>query len=151
VLVFFNDILIYSASKEQHRYHLATVLKLLHENQLKDRLEKCTFRQPRVEYRGHIISGHGVATDPSKIQDIVQWKTPTTLEKLRGFLGLTGYFRRFIQGYATICQPLYQALKKDNFQWGKSQEEAFVKLKHIMSTPPLLKLPNFRSQAWEQS
>jgi hypothetical protein len=74
-----------------------------------------------VEYLGHIISGQGVTTDPAKIQDIVQWKTPNTMKKLKGFLGLIGYYRRFIQGYATISQPLYQALKKDNFQWGKQQ------------------------------
>jgi hypothetical protein len=84
-----------------------------------------------------------VATDPAKIKDIVEWKTPKTLKKLRGFLGLTGYYRRFIQGYSTICQPLYHALKKDNFQWGQQQEEAFQKLKTIMSTPPMLKLPDF--------
>jgi hypothetical protein len=79
------------------------VLKVLRDNQLKAKLEKCTFGQPQVEYLSHIISGEGVATDPSKIQDIVLWKTPQTLKKLRGFLGLAGYYCRFIQGYATIC------------------------------------------------
>jgi hypothetical protein len=96
-----------------------------------------------VEYLGHIIFGTGVATDPSKIIDIVKWKTPKTLKKLKGFLGLTGYYRRFIQGYATIYQPLYLTLKKDNFHWGPSQQEAFNKLKLIMPTPPVLSLPNF--------
>jgi hypothetical protein len=121
VHIFFDDILVYSTSREQHKHHLAVVLKLLRDNQLKAKLEKCTFGRPQVEYLGHIIPGQGVATDPAKIQDIVQWKTPNTLKKLKGFPGLTGYYRRFIQGYATISQPLYQALKKDNFQWGKQQ------------------------------
>jgi hypothetical protein len=143
VLVFFDDILVYSPSKEQHKLHLQAVLQVLKDNQLKAKLEKCTFGQPSVEYLGHIISGQGVATDPAKIKDIVEWKTPKTLKKLRGFLGLTGYYRRFIKGYSTICQPLYHALKKDNFQWGQQQEEAFQKLKTIMSTPPMLKLPDF--------
>jgi hypothetical protein len=143
VLVFFDDILVYSPSKEQHKLHLQAVLQVLKDNQLKAKLEKCTFGQPSVEYLGHIISGQGVATDPAKIKDIVEWKTPKTLKKLRGFLGLTGYYRWFIQGYSTICQPLYHALKKDNFQWGQQQEEAFQKLKTIMSTPPMLKLPDF--------
>jgi hypothetical protein len=129
VLVFFDDILVYSSSKEQHKQHLKAVLQVLRDNQLKAKLEKCTFGQPSVEYLGHIISGQGVATDPSKIKDIMEWKTPKTLKKLRGFLGLTGYYRRFIQGYSTISQPLYHALKKDNFQWGQKQEEAFQKLK----------------------
>ena len=125
-----------------HREHLHTVLQILRENQLKAKLSKCTFGQPSVEYLGHIISGQGVSTDPSKIKDIVEWKTPKTLKKLRGFLGLTGYYRRFIQGYATICQPLYAVLKKDNFHWGPDQESAFNKLKQVMSNPPLLRLPD---------
>jgi hypothetical protein len=143
VLVFFDDILIYSNSMALHKQHLTTVLHTLRTHNLKAKMSKCSFGQPRVEYLGHIISGQGVATDPTKILDIVKWKTPKTLKKLRGFLGLTGYYRRFIQGYATICQPLYLALKKENFQWGPSQQEAFDKLKVIMSTPPVLSLPNF--------
>jgi hypothetical protein len=96
-----------------------------------------------VEYLGHIISAEGVSTDPTKIVDIVKWKIPHTIKKLRGFLGLTGYYRRFIKGYATICHPLYAALKKDQFAWGPAQQHAFEALKLVMSTPPLLSLPNF--------
>jgi hypothetical protein len=76
-------------------------------HQLKAKLSKCTFGQATVEYLGHIISGEGVSTNPSKIQDIVKWAEPQTLKKLRGFLGLTGYYRGFIQDYANICKPLY--------------------------------------------
>jgi hypothetical protein len=143
VLVFFDDILVYSSDKEQHKKHLSIVLNILRVNQLKAKLSKCTFAQPQVEYLGHIISGQGVATDPSKIKDIIEWKKPQTLKQLRGFLGLTGYYRRFIKGYASICQPLYLALKKDNFHWGPEQMAAFEQLKQIMSRPPLLRLPNF--------
>jgi hypothetical protein len=143
VLVFFDDILIYSSDSEQHKHHLSIVLQILHDHQLKAKLQKCTFGQASVEYLGHIISSQGVATDPTKIKDIMERKTPTTVKKLRGFLGLTGYYRRFIKGYAMVCQPLYQALKKDQFQWGQAQEAAFNQLKQIMSTPPLLRLPDF--------
>jgi hypothetical protein len=143
VLVFFDDILIYISSMAQHQEHLATVLNILRNHELKAKMSKCTFGQNQVEYLGHIISGLGVATDPNKIAEITQWKTPTTIKKLRGFLGLTGYYRRFIKGYASICQPLYAILKKDKFQWDKEQQIAFEKLKLVMSTPPLLSLPDF--------
>jgi hypothetical protein len=89
VLVFFDDILIYSSDSEQHKHHLSIVLQILHDHQLKAKLQKCTFGQASVEYLGHIISSQGVATDPTKIKDIMEWKTPTTIKKLRGFLGLT--------------------------------------------------------------
>jgi hypothetical protein len=89
VLVFFDDILIYSSDSEQHKHHLSIVLQILRDHQLKAKLQKCTFGQASVEYLGHIISSQGVATDPTKIKDIMEWKTPTTIKKLRGFLGLT--------------------------------------------------------------
>jgi hypothetical protein len=143
VLVFFDDILVYSKSKEDHIQHLQVVLQVLRNNQLKAKLSKCQFAQPQIEYLGHIISGDGVATDPAKIQDIIKWEIPRTVRKLRGFLGLTGYYRRFIPQYALICQPLHSALKKNSFQWGTEQQAAFDKLKQVMSQPPLLALPDF--------
>jgi hypothetical protein len=143
VLVFFDDILVYSKSIQEHQIHLQQVLTVFRTHSLKAKLSKCTFGQNQVEYLGHIISGQGVQTDPSKIQDLVNWQIPTTLRKLRGFLGLTGYYRRFIPKYATLCQPLYSALKKNAFAWGPEQQIAFNKLKLVMSNPPLLSLPNF--------
>jgi hypothetical protein len=120
--VFFDDILIYSPSLDQHKIHLNSALTVLRNHELKAKLSKCTFGQNQVEYLGHIISAEGVSTDPTKIVDIVKWKIPHTIKKLRGFLGLTGYYRRFIKGYATIYQPLYAALKKDQFAWGPAQQ-----------------------------
>lgn len=143
VLVFFDDILVYSANVQEHARHLSQVLLALRNHSLKVKFSKCTFGQPQVEYLGHIINGQGVQTDPSKIQDIINWKTPQTIKKLRGFLGLTGYYRRFIKGYATICQPLHNILKKDAFHWGQEQQLAFDTLKQVMSHPPLLALPDF--------
>jgi hypothetical protein len=107
------------------------------------KLSKCTFATDSVEYLGHVISGSGVATDPSKITDIISWKTPTNITQLRGFLGLTGYYRRFIKHYATICKPLHEALKKNSFQWETIEKEAFAQLKTTMTTPPVVSLPNF--------
>nr|XP_051191082.1 uncharacterized protein LOC127304433 [Lolium perenne] len=143
VLVFFDDILVYSKTLAEHTSHLQIVLQILRQHNLKAKLSKCQFAQPQIEYLGHIISGEGVATDPAKIQDIIQWPTPTSIKQLRGFLGLTGYYRRFIPNYAQICRPLHADLKKNAYQWEAPQQAAFDKLKQVMSQPPLLALPNF--------
>jgi hypothetical protein len=143
VLVFFDDILIYSKTLTEHAIHLRQALEVLRANQLKAKLKKCIFATKQVEYLGHIISAAGVQTDPGKIKEIVEWKAPKTITKLRGFLGLTGYYRRFVKGYATICKPLHEVLKKNAFIWTNAQQEAFDQLKTIMSTPPVLALPDF--------
>jgi hypothetical protein len=143
ILVFFDDILVFSKTAADHQNHLLQVMQVFREHNLKAKLSKCQFEQDKIEYLGHVISGKGVATDPSKIQDIVKWKTPATIKKLRGFLGLTGYYRRFIPHYALVCQPLYSVLKKNAFHWGPDQQTAFDKLKSIMANPPLLALPDF--------
>lgn len=127
VLVFFDDILVFSEDMEEHKRHLKIVLDLLRAHQLQANMSKCTFGTNQVEYLGHVIPGNGVETTPTKIQDVLNWKTPTTVTQLRGFLGLTGYYRRFIQGYAEICRPLHQVLKKNSFQWSTQQELAFKK------------------------
>jgi hypothetical protein len=118
-LVFFDDILIYSTSLSAHVQHLRTVLQVLRDNKLYAKLSKCSFAQEEIEYLGHIISEAGVATDPSKIAIIQQWPQPTNVSELRAFLGMAGYYRRFIQGYGMICRPLFNTLKKDAFQWGQ--------------------------------
>lgn len=116
-LVFFDDILVYSQTVQDHILHWRTVLQALREHQLYAKLSKCIFGLLEVKYLGHIISIKGVATDPTKIDIIQKWPTPKTVTELRSFLGLTGYYRRFIQGYDIICRPLFDALKKDYFTW----------------------------------
>ena len=99
VLVFFDDILIYSRSWKDHVQHVDTVLKLLEEKQLYAKISKCFFGVQEVEYLGHIVSHEGVKVDPNKIKSIKEWKVPKTIRQLRGFLGLTGYYRKFVKNY----------------------------------------------------
>jgi hypothetical protein len=118
VLVFVDDILIYSKSLTEHLDHLNQVFSILNQHQLYLKKSKCSFAQQSLEYLGHIISHHGVSTDPKKTEAIASWPTPTDAKQLRSFLGLAGYYRKFIHGYGNISRPLTDLLKKSViFQW----------------------------------
>ncbi|KAF8412849.1 hypothetical protein HHK36_000821 [Tetracentron sinense] len=125
--------------------HLQIVLSILRENKLYVKRSKCSFGQVQVENLGHIIS-KGVATDPQKVQCMIDWPRPTTTKALRGFLGFTGYYRRFVRGYRHICAPLTALLKKDGFAWNAEAELAFETLKKAMVSTPVLALPDFSQQ-----
>nr|XP_027108798.1 uncharacterized protein LOC113728610 [Coffea arabica] len=144
VLVFFDDILIYSPTLELHQQHLRTVLSILREHNLFAKRSKCSFAQLTVDYLGHTITEEGVSMDSSKIDSILKWPSPRTVKELRGFLGLTGYYRRFIKHYGIIRKPLTELLRKDSFAWNPEAEEAFLALKNIMCTAPVLSLPDFQ-------
>nr|KYP43863.1 Retrovirus-related Pol polyprotein from transposon 297 family [Cajanus cajan] len=143
LLVFFDDILIYSKSKVEHLQHLRKVLSVMRANKLFAKKSKCYFGVNRVEYLGHFLSKDGVSTDLVKIQAVKDWPLPQTIKQLRGFLGLTGYYRRFVKGYGTIARPLIDMLKKDNFSWTYKSKVAFTKLKEGMIAAPVLALPDF--------
>ncbi|XP_070665927.1 uncharacterized protein [Malus domestica] len=143
ILVFFDDILVYSKTWEDHLSHMHQTLDILQNHQLAVKKSKCSFGQSQVEYLGHIVSRDGVAADPTKIQAIIDWPIPKNVKELRGFLGLSGYYRKFIPGYSKVCQPLYQLTKKDGFIWSPEATAAFQALKRTMTSPQLLALPNF--------
>jgi hypothetical protein len=143
VLVFFDDILIYNNSMEEHKHHLIIVMEILKQNKLFLKESKCTFGTTHVEYLGHVISQHGVSTDPSKIIAIKNWQTPATVTQLRSFLGLSSYYRWFISGYGQICWPPYDLLKKDSFSWTYTHTAAFLQLKQSLTEAPVLALPDF--------
>lgn len=143
ILVFLDDILVYSPTWETHLQHLEATLQKLHQYQLFVKRSKCSFGVGQVEYLGHIISKTDVAADPSKIQSMLDWPVPKTPTELRGFLGLIGYYRKFVPNYGKICAPLTNLLKKGNFAWSPVADESFNSLKEAMTTTPVLALPDF--------
>ncbi|KAL5850318.1 hypothetical protein ACOSQ4_008331 [Xanthoceras sorbifolium] len=144
ILVFFDDILVYSHNILEHQEHLRITFSILRENQLFVKKSKCSFGCHELEYLGHIISEKGVAADNKKIQGMVDWPTPKSIKALRGFLGLTGYYRKFVRGYGIISKPLTNLLRKGGFIWNEEAEMAFQNLKVAMTTTPVLALPDFQ-------
>lgn len=139
--------MIYSPDLESHVQHVRTVLEILDRDKWQAKMSKCAFAQQRIAYLGHVISADGVSTDESKIEAIRTWSVPTTLKELRGFLGLSGYYRKFIKHYAIISQPLTALLKKGVlFVWTDAAETAFQTLKTALMTAPVLALPDFTAQ-----
>ncbi|XP_076942382.1 uncharacterized protein LOC143612235 [Bidens hawaiensis] len=138
VLVFFDDILVYSKNQQQHLTDLQMVFTLLRDHQLYVKQSKCTFGGSAVKYLGHIISSEGVSIDPVIIEAVKNWPFPTTLKQLRGFLGLAWYYRRFIRSFGVIAKPLSVLLKKDAFGWNPQAQHAFESLKLALSSAPVL-------------
>ena len=143
VLVFFDDILVYSADIDEHAKHLGMVFNVLKDNQLFANKKKCVIAHSQIQYLGHTISKRGVEADEDKIKKMINWPPPTNISGLRGFLGLTGYYRRFVKGYGEIAAPLTKLLQKNAFKWNEEANTAFENLKLAMTTLPVLALPDW--------
>lgn len=143
VIVFFDDILMYSNSIDDHASHLEQILHILRDNCFYVKSSKCSFGVDTIDYLGHIISSGELRADPAKIEAMTAWPVPSTVKQLRGFLGLTGYYRRFIHHYSIIAAPLTDLLKKEAFSWTSAAEESFAALKLAMTEAPVLHLPDF--------
>jgi ribonuclease HI len=144
VLVFFDDILIFSKSYEEHLQHLQCVFQQLQVHDWKIKLYKCDFAQRSIAYLGHVISGAGIATDPQKISAVTGWPSPTNLKELRGFLELAGYYHKFMRHFGIIAKPLTELLKKNAlFNWTPAHEDSSQAVKTALSSSPVLSLPDF--------
>ena len=143
VIVFIDDILIYSGSKEDHEEHLRVVLQILRENQLYAKFSKCQFWLDSVTFLGHVISAEGVYVDPQNIEAIVNWKPPTNVTEIRSFLGLAGYYRKFVEGFSKLAAPLTKLTRKEEkFVWSEACQQSFDELKRKLTSAPVLTLPS---------
>ncbi|GJP59195.1 hypothetical protein CLOP_g9431 [Closterium sp. NIES-67] len=141
VIVYLDDILIYSTTREQHLKDLEAVFSLLQQHRLITKGSKCEFLKQELEFLGHVISINGVKIDPKKIATIQDWKPPANLRELQSFLGFVNYVRRFIPNMAEVTSPLTDLLKKGKFyEWGGEQQAAFDQLKLFLTTPPVLRI-----------
>ncbi|WVZ89505.1 LOW QUALITY PROTEIN: hypothetical protein U9M48_035898 [Paspalum notatum var. saurae] len=143
VVVFIDDILIYSKSEKEHEEHLKIVLTRLREHKLYAKFSKCAFWLKEVSFLGHILSEKGVAVDPSKVEDVLNWKQPETVTEIRSFLGLAGYYRRFIKDFSKTAKPMTSLMKKNaKYLWSSNCEEAFQTLKKLLTSAPVLAQPD---------
>ncbi|GJR58185.1 hypothetical protein Tco_1500347 [Tanacetum coccineum] len=135
-------VLIYSKNKEEHEEHLKIILELLKNEQLYGKILKCDFWLESVQFLGHVINNKGVHVDPAKVEAIRNWSAPTTPKEVRQFLGLAGYYRRFIEGFSLISKPLTKLTEKNKkYEWGTKEDEAFQTLKQKLCSAPILALP----------
>ena len=142
VVVFIDDILVYSRDEQEHEQHLKIVLQTLREKKLYAKLSKCDFWLKKVSFLGHIVSVEGIIVDPTKIEAVVNWKPPRSITKVRSFLGLAGYYRRFVKGFPIIASLLTKLLRKGvKFEWSDKCQNSFEQLKEMLVEAPVLTQP----------
>jgi hypothetical protein len=142
-IVFIDDILIFSKTMEEHEEHLRLVLEKLRSNQLYAKFGKCEFWLTKVAFLGHVISTGGVSVDPGKVKDVLNWMPPTTPSEIRSFLGLAGYYHRFIKDFSKIAKPMTRLLEKNKaFEWTKECQASFEELRKHLTSAPVLVLPD---------
>jgi hypothetical protein len=143
VQVYLDDIIIYSNTWEEHLEHIKQVFQRLEDAGLKMGKEKCFFALKELEFLGHRISREGIKPDPNKIEKIKNWPTPTNKTGARGFLGMVGYYRRFIKDFSKIGKPIFDVIGKESFHWDEKQQQAMDILKKAIIEDAVLKYPNF--------
>ena len=140
-MVFIDDILVYSKSREEHERHLS-IVQTLRDKQLYAKLKKCEFWLDRVSFLGHVVTKDGISVDPGKVDAVSNWRRPTTVTEIRSFLGLASYYRRFIEGFSKIALPLTRLTQKGvKFEWSDDCERSFQELKNRLVTAPILTIP----------
>ena len=141
ILVFLDEILVYSKNEEEHEDNLRLTLQLLREHQLYPKPSKCDFYRDRIQYLGHIMSKEGISVDPEKIEAILNWPTPRNAIDVRYFTGLAGYYRRFIEGFSKVAHAITSLKKKGvKFEWTSKCEESFQRLKNLLTSALVLKV-----------
>ena len=142
VIIFIDDILVYSRSELEHETHLGLVLQTLRQHRLYAKFNKCEFWLSQVGFLGHVVSTDGIYVDPQKVEAVANWEQPTTVTEVRSFLGLAGYYRRFIEGFSKIAGPLHCLTRKGvKFEWTDMCEGSFQTLKEKLTSAPVLTLP----------
>ena len=142
--MFIDDILVYSKDQEEHDMHLRVVLETLRKEQLYTKLSKCEFRLRELSFLGHIVSEKGIMVDTRKIEVILQWKPPRSVTEVRSFLGLAGYYRRFVKGILMTVAPMTRLLQKNvRFEWSDKCQASLEKLKAFLTEASVLTQPTF--------
>jgi hypothetical protein len=136
-----DEILVYSKLEEEHEQHLRMVLQVLRENQLYAELRKFSFYQEKTHYLGNIISKDGIVVDPEKIEAIREWSVPKNVTEVKPFMGIVGYYKRFIAGFSRIAHPITSLQRKEKkFRWTEECEERFQQLKQLLTSSPILRI-----------
>ena len=143
VVVYFDDILIYSANQEEHLQHVKEVFSVLRREKFYAATKKCIFMSPKVLFLGYVISGAGLKVDEAKVQAVREWPTPTTLTEVRSFHGLASFYRHFIVNFSSIMAPITDCMKGNTFRWTEEVESAFQLIKDRLTSAPILVLPDF--------
>ena len=150
VMVYLDDVIIFSITVDEHMNHLVKVLCIISRHGLKLKLSKCEFAKTQVRYLGHVLNSNGVPVDPDKVAAVLAMPAPTKVVELQPFLGMVGYYRRFIAGFAKIAQPLVQLLNKGTqWEWTEQCQKAVDTFKHMLTSAPVL--ASHHTQAWSHS
>ena len=141
VIIFIDDILVYSKNKKDHEIHMRLVLQRLREHKLYAKFDKCQFWLDEVAFLGHIVNRDGISIDPEKIRAMLEWPRPTTVTKVRSFLDLAGNYRRFVEGFSRLATPMTRLTQKGvKFEWSTKCKQNFQLLKEKLISAPMLAL-----------